>query len=239
MSTRYDLAIVENCLVCKLRKDNFFCALPSAWLEALERVKIATQLPKDTPIFAEGESPRGIYILCQGQVKLSMTDIEGRTLVVGIVEPGDVLGLHAAITGEVHELTAETLQPCQLNFVSRSDFLSFLKGHGDACLHAAQHISKDCHSAVDLIRSIGLSHRMDERLAKFLLRWSTQGHHTNGAIRVNLPMTHEEIAQFIGTSRETDTRLLTKLRQGHIAQIDGRTLLIHNRPAMERLVASF
>ncbi len=239
MSTRCHLPIVENCLVCRLRKENFFCALPRASLEALERIKIATLLAKDTPIFAEGESPRGIYILCQGQVRLSMTDIEGRTLIVGVVEPGDVLGLHAVITGEPHELRAETLQPCQLNFVSRSDFLSFLQEHGDACLHATQHLSKDCQSAVDLIRSIGLSHRMDERLAKFLLRWSTQGHHTNGAFRVNLPMTHEEIAQFIGTSRETVTRLLAKLRHSHIAQIDGRTLLIHNRAALERLVASF
>ena len=239
MSARYDLPIVENCLVCKLRQDNFFCALPRAALEPLERIKIASLIQKDTPVFQEGESPRGIYILCQGQVKLSMTDVEGRTLVVGVVEPGDVLGLHATITGEPHELTAETLQPCQLNFVKRPDFLNFLQQHGDACLHAIQHLSKDCHSAVDLIRSIGLSHRMDERLAKFLLRWSTQGHHTNGVIRVNLPMTHEEIAQFIGASRETVTRLLAKLRQAHVAQLDGRTLLIHNRSALERLVASF
>ncbi len=54
MSARYDLPIVENCLVCKLRKDNFFCALPRAALETLERIKIATLLPKNTPIFAEG-----------------------------------------------------------------------------------------------------------------------------------------------------------------------------------------
>ncbi len=239
MSARYDLPIIENCLVCKLRKESFFCALPRASLEALERIKIASLFPKDTPIFREGESPRGIYILCQGQTKLSMTDIDGRTLIVGVVEPGDVLALHAAITGEPHELTAETLQPCQLTFVKRSDFLNFLKEHGDACLHAAQHLSKDCQSAVDVIRSIGLSHRLDERLAKFLLRWSTQGQHSNGVIRVNLPMTHEEIAQFIGASRETVTRLLARLRHSRIAQIDGGTLLIHNKSALERLVASF
>ena len=131
--------------------------------------------PQGAPIFAEGQSPRGIYILCQGQAKLSMTDIEGRTLVVGVAEPGEVRELHATITGEPHELTAETQQDSQLNFVSRPDFLRFLKEHGDACLHAVHHLSKDCQSAVDLIRSIGLSRRMNERLAKFLLRWSTQG----------------------------------------------------------------
>src|SRR5579872_3902947 len=148
MSAPCDLAIVENCLVCKLRKDSFFCALPKPSLEALERIKIASLLAKDTPIFREGESPRGIYILYQGQTKLSMTDIDGKTLIVGVAEPGDVLGLHAAITEEPHELTAETLQPCQLNFVGRSDFLSFLNEHGDACLHAAQHLSNHLQSAV-------------------------------------------------------------------------------------------
>ena len=104
--------------------------------------------------------------------------------------------------------------------MSRSDFLSVLNEHGDACLHAAQHLSNHLQSAVDLIRSIRLSHNMDERLAKFLLRWATQGHHTNGTVRVNLTMTHEEIAQSIGTSRETVTRLLAKLRHSRIAQID-------------------
>lgn len=168
-----------------------------------------------------------------------MTDIDGRSLIVGVVEPGDVLGLHAVVTGEPHELTAETLQPSQLNFVSRSDFLNFLKEYGEACLRAAQHLSSSCQSAVDLIRSIGFSHNMDERLAKFLLRWATHGQHTNGTIRVNLTMTHEEIAQSIGTSRETVTRLLARLKHSHIAQIDGRTLLIHNKSALERLVASF
>lgn len=200
---------------------------------------MASLYAKGTTIFAEGESPRGIYILCQGQIKLSMMDSEGKTLIVAVAEPGDVLGLHAAITGESHELTAETLQPCQLNFVGRTDFLAFLQAHGDACLYAAEHISKDCLSALDLIRSIGLSHRMEERLAKLLLRWSAHGQHTDGIIRVNVSMTHEEIAQFVGASRETVTRLLTKFKNDHVAQLEGHTLFIYNRPALERLVAFF
>lgn len=170
---------------------------------------------------------------------MSMMDIEGRTLIVGVAETGDVLGLHATITGESHELTAETLQPCQVTFVSLSDFLDFLKEHGDACLHAAEHISSDYQSAFELIRSIGLSHRVNERLAKLLLRWATHGQHTNAGIRVNVNMTHEEIAQFIGTSRETVTRSLAKLRKDRIAELNSGTLLIYNRSALERLVASF
>lgn len=238
MSAGRDLPIVESCLVCKLRKDNFFCSLPRPSLEALERLKVTNLFAKGVPIFGEGESPRGIFIVCQGRAKLSMTDSEGKALTVGVAEPGDVLGLQAVITGERHELTAQTLQLCQMNFVGRHDFLDFLTAHGEACLRAAQHLSCDCQSAADLIRSLGLSHMVVQRLARFLLQNSTRGEHCNGAIRLNIAMTHDEIAQSIGASRETVTRLLTKFRNDSVAQLEGRTLLIHNRLALERLVAS-
>jgi len=58
MNAPYHFPIVENCLVCKLRKESFFCALPKAALESLEQIKITSVLPKDTPVFREGESPR-------------------------------------------------------------------------------------------------------------------------------------------------------------------------------------
>jgi CRP/FNR family transcriptional regulator, cyclic AMP receptor protein len=54
--------------------------------------------------------------------------------------PGEVLGLNASVAGIPHEATAETGQPCQLNFVKRTDFLKFLAEHGDACMHAAIHL---------------------------------------------------------------------------------------------------
>jgi CRP/FNR family cyclic AMP-dependent transcriptional regulator len=239
VSQAYNLTIVDNCLVCKLRHDRFFCALPKASLEALEQLKYPSLFPKGSLIFLEGQSPRGIYILCQGRVKLSMTARDGKTLILGIVEPGDVLGLHATITGSPYELTAETLLPSQLNFVARPDFLRFLKEHGAACLRTAQHLSDSCQSAYELIRSIGLSHQVAERLAKLLLGWSTQGEHNGGAIYVKRTMTHEEIAQLIGASRETVTRLLSQWKKDHIAQVSGAGVLIHNKAALERLVSSF
>ena len=63
----------------------------------------------------------------------------------------------ATLTGKRYELTVETMQACQLDFVSRGNFLRFLKTHGDACLQAAQHVSRDYHEACDVARSVGLS----------------------------------------------------------------------------------
>ena len=141
------------------------------------------------------------------------------------------------VTGKPYELTAETMQPCQLTFVNREDFLRLLKQHSDACLQAAQQISRDCQYAYDAIRSIGMSHSVAWRVAKFLLASATDGYVTDGVVRAKLALTHEDIAQLTGTSRETVTRALTELRNKDIVELKGSTLIIHNKPALEQLVA--
>jgi CRP/FNR family cyclic AMP-dependent transcriptional regulator len=175
-------------------------------------------------------------MLCKGRVKLSVNSAEGKTLILKIAEPGEVLGLHACVSGLSYELTAETIQPCHINFVRREDFLKFLHDHGSACLQAAQHLSDNCHSAYDLIRSLGLSHSAGEKLARFLLELSAEGEQTAEGVRAKMGLTHEEIAQIIGTSRETVTRLLAEFRRKKFATLKGSTLLIHNKPELEKLV---
>lgn len=238
MGSPYGLQLVENCIICKLRSDNFFCALPPAALQAFEKIKFATAYPRGAILFVEGQPPRGIYMLCKGRVKLSVNSAEGKTLILKIAEPGEVLGLHACVSGMSYELTAETIQPCQVNFVRRDDFLRFLHEHGSACLQAAHHLSDNCHSAYDLIRSLGLSHSAGEKLARFLLELSTDGEKTGDGIRAKMGLTHEEIAQIIGTSRETVTRLLAEFKRKKFASLKGSTLLIHNKPELEKLVGS-
>jgi CRP/FNR family transcriptional regulator, cyclic AMP receptor protein len=159
-------------------------------------------------------------------------------LVLRIVKPGEVFGLHAIVTGKPYELTAETIQPSQLTFVDGREFLQFLKEHGDACVRAAQHISRDCHEAYEVVRSIGLSNSVSERVAKVLLESATDGRRTNGAVRATLSLTHEDIAQLMGTTRETITRTLSQFRKKDIVESKGSTLIIHNKSALERLVAA-
>ena len=177
-------------------------------------------------------------MLCQGQVKLSTTSRDGKTFIFRVAKPGEVLGLHAIVTGKPYELTAETMQPCQLDFVNRENFLQFLKKHSDACLRAAQQISRDCQDAYEVVRSIGLSHSVSGRVAKFLLASATEGRVTNGVVRARLALTHEDIAQLVGTSRETITRTLSEFRKKDIVELKGSTLIIHDKSALERLVAA-
>jgi len=238
MNPPYGVPRVESCLSCKLHSGDFFCALSQESLEAFNQIKHAIVFPEGAVIFMEGQTPHGIFMLCQGKAKLSTTSRDGKTFMLRIAKPGEVLGLHAIVTGKPYELTVVTMQPSQLNFVNQKDFLRFLKDHGDACLQAAQHISRECQDAYDVIRSIGLSNSVSGRVAQFLLASATDGQVTKGVVRAKLALTHEDIAQLMGTSRETITRTLAEFRKKDIVELKGSSLIIHNKSALEQIVAA-
>ena len=238
MHSPYGLELVENCRNCSLRSDGSFCNLSSAPLKALEAIKYTTAYPVGAVLFMEGQAPRGVLVLCKGRVKLSMTSTEGKTLILRIIKPGEVLGLHAVVSGTPYQATAETLEPCQVAFVKREDFLRFLREHGEASIHAAQQLSGSYQVACEQIRSLGLSHSAPEKLAKFLLDWSARGGETKPGTHVKLTLTHEEIGQLIGTSRETVTRTLGEFKSRQVAALNGSTLVIQNKAALENFVNS-
>ena len=239
MLSPYGLDIIESCLTCKTRTERLFCDLPAAALQAFENIKYATAYPKGAVLFVEGQAPRGIFVLCKGRVKLSICAPDGKTLIVKIADPGEVLGLSASVSGKPYELTAETVDPCQVNFVKREDFLRFLKEHPDACFKVAEQLSEKYNTACHEVRSLGLSHSAGEKLARLLLEWSSRnGETAKQEPRLKLALTHEEIAQMIGTSRETVTRLFGDLKKRQILQTKGSTLVIRNKAALKLLASN-
>jgi CRP/FNR family transcriptional regulator len=153
-----------------------------------------------------------------------------------IVEPGEILGLSATITGKPSEVRAETTEPCQVNFVRREDFLRLLRQHSEAGLGVVQQLSRKYASACHEIRTLSFSHSSSEKLAKLLLEWTAPTHRpAKDAICVRLKLTHEEIGQMIGTSRETVTRNLAEWKKRKIVQVNGSTMLIRNMAALKSL----
>jgi CRP/FNR family transcriptional regulator len=216
----------------------FFCQLPSAALKDLDAIKFNSAYPADAVLFIEKQTARGIYVLCQGEVKLTVGSSEGKTLILRIARPGDVLGLVAALAGQAHEVTAETLRPCQVAFIPRDAFLRFLTKHPEAYPMVAQQLGMHYQTACEQLKTVALSTSVQERLAKLLLEFSSQGRGTAQGTRFTVPLTHEEIAQFIGTTRETVTRTLSEFKRQDLVTIQGSTMTVQNRPALEHLVAA-
>jgi len=238
MRAPYGLEIIENCLACPHREDRLFCNLPPPALQGLATITSASSYPKGATLFVEGQPPRGVFILCSGRVKLSTTSADGKTLIVRIADPGEVLGLPATVTEKPYELTAEVIEPTQANFIPRQEFLNFLREHGEVGLRVAQQLGETYHSAIAEMRTIGLSHSAGERLARFLLDLSAEHDEGKGDIRLTLTLTHEEIAQMIGTSRETVTRLFADFKRKQFLQVKGSTLVIKNKTGLESVVSS-
>jgi CRP/FNR family cyclic AMP-dependent transcriptional regulator len=238
MNTPYGLEIVESCLTCKLRKDHWFCGLSNEVLKLLSSASHLSTYPGGAVLFVEGQTPRGAFVLCSGKAKLSTTSRDGKVLILKIAEAGEVLGLSAVIAGEPFELTAETAGPCQINFVEREALLRLIEKNGEFGLHASQALSREFQSAYRDIHDLVLARSSAGKLARLLLSWTPiREQFEPPEIRVRASLTHEEMAQMIGSSRETVTRLLSDLKKKEFIRLDGSTLVIRNRTALEARAA--
>ncbi len=235
MSGPYGLDIIDNCNECTNRDGSFFCSFSDEDREALNHVSHKSVLPAGAILFVEGQAPRGIFILCSGEVNLSTTSREGKILILKTAEPGEVLGMSATISGVGYEATAETATPCQLSFVDRKHFLELMQSHSEVGMQTAQCLSRDFHTAYRDIHDLVLTRSSKGKLARLLLSHSSTPEDEEAETRVHAAMTHEEMAQRIGASRETVTRLLSNLRKKRLIRLDGPILVIRDRNGLKAL----
>lgn len=175
-------------------------------------------------------------MLCQGRVKLSTCSRDGKVIILRIAGAGEVLGLSATVSDLNYESTAEVLEPCQVNFVRKEDFLRLLMQNPEACFSAMKQLSGKYHKAYVQIRSFGLSHTAADKLAKLMLEWCKTNGNGNGTVHLKIPYTHEEIAEMIGTSRETVTRLLKDFKARKLISAKGSDFIIHDRVKLDATI---
>jgi CRP/FNR family transcriptional regulator len=234
MNAPYGLDMI-NCTDRPPTSTGFFRGFSDTTLQSLNDVTHKSILPAGAILFVEGQSPRGMFILCSGKVNLSTTSREGKILIFKTAAAGEALGLSASISGSAYESTAVTSTPCQLDFVDRKNFLELMQEHSEVGLRAAQCLSSDFQSAYRDIHDLVLTRSSSGKLARLLLSHSpTQGVEA-AETRIHSLMTHEEMAQRIGSSRETVTRLLSVLKKKQLIRLDGPTLVIRDRSALEAL----
>lgn len=229
----YGFDMSDSCQSGKLKKAEFFCGLSLKALKEFDSIKSSSVYPEGAVLFLEKQDARGVFVLCEGEVKLTISSSEGKTLILRIAKPGEVLGLMATLSGEPYEVTAETLRPCQVAFVRRDEFLRFIAQHPEASLGIVRLLTAHYHAACEQLKTVGLSASAPEKLARLLLGWSVGGEETKLGTRITLPLTHQEIAEFIGSSRETVTRTLSDFRSRHLVTLKGSTLMIADRPALQ------
>ncbi len=227
----------DDCLNCEHRTLRMFCNLTPDALTHFDSIGIQMSHARGAKLFSEGDAARNVFVMCSGQVKISSTSRDGKTMILKIGGPGDVLGLSAVLANVPYEVTAEAIEPCHVKGIRKQEFIDFLAKHGIASMHAAQSLSGEYLTVFQDAKRLALSGSAAGRLARLLLDWGRSVACGKPEMRFTMALTHEEIANMAGTSRETVTRLLNQFRRSQFIAIKGTSLTILKPDELERLTA--
>src|SRR6204780_3948233 len=133
-------------------------------------------------------------------------------------------------------MTAETSPACQLNFIGRQDLMTLLQRESEMGVHVGLSLSREFQGAYRDIHDLVLARSSSGKLARLLLSCAPEGNKEAEEQRLRAAMTHEEMAQRIGSSRETVTRLLSTLKKKRLIRLEGETLVIRDRSGLEAMV---
>ncbi|MEP7148020.1 MAG: Crp/Fnr family transcriptional regulator [Acidobacteriota bacterium] len=238
MDTSDHARIAGKCSDCKTRSATSFCNLSAPASAELRSLKVPHSYLRGATLFMEGQPAKGVFILCSGHVKLSTSSEEGRAIILRIAGEGEVLGLGAVISGLPYEKTAQANDDCRVAFVKSQDFLDLIQTHHEAALNALQQLSRNYHTAHLQICSLGLSSSVGDKLARLLLQWYDASANGGGPVRISRTYTHGDIAEMIGTSRETVTRLLKDFKDRGLITLSKTEMCIPDRRMLRRAIGS-
>jgi CRP/FNR family cyclic AMP-dependent transcriptional regulator len=187
-------------------------------------------------LFAEGEPARGVYILRTGRATVSISSSQGRVVILRMAQPGDVLGLNAVLRNSTYEATVKMLGPSRVDFISRAELMELAKNSDAGAVAMIKLLSRELAELTERARILLLPQTARARLAQLLLQWSKDPQENTSRTRViDKVFTHEEVAQMIGSSRETVTRLLASLSRGQIIRVTSDSILIRDPAALDEI----
>ena len=224
----------NDCLKCTLRQSGDFCQLPPVLMSEFNATGHLTLYPPNATLLKEGQIPRGVYIVCSGRAKLSVEARDGKSIILKIAGNRDLLGLSAIVSGRPSPMTVTTIDYCQIKFIEQDSFMRLLDTDNRAALACATLLAREVAGTFSDVHDLLLARSSTEKLARLLLSWVAREPH-NRDLRVVSEFTHEEIAQMIGSSRETVTRLLSDMKRKELIRIEGSMLVIPNRVALQAI----
>jgi CRP/FNR family transcriptional regulator len=186
-------------------------------------------------LFAEGEPARGVYILRTGRASVSISSTEGRVVTLRTAQAGDVLGLNAVLGNSSHEVTVKTLGPARVSCIPRAELVELIEKSDSAARVVIRLLCRELAELTDRARLLLLSQTARARLAQLLLQLSNEHNGNSRARAINKVFTHEEVAQMIGSSRETVSRLLASLKRQQIVYITSDSIFIRDRNCLEEM----
>jgi CRP/FNR family cyclic AMP-dependent transcriptional regulator len=202
---------------------SLFSRLDDVTIRILEKAAVRKRFPKNTIVFSKGDESDSLYIVCSGKAHVIARDEHGREIVLSVIGPGEYFGEMAAMDGAPRSATIVTKEPSEILVIKRENFRRALSTDPDVMLSLLKVFLERLRKADEKIESLAFMNVYD-RVASFLLQSAEpQG----GRWVVREELTHQEIADIVGASRETVSRAMKELQKaGHIS-IEKKRITIH------------
>jgi CRP/FNR family transcriptional regulator, cyclic AMP receptor protein len=215
-----------------------FCDLKGEALAQFMAIAPEISRSRGESLFFEDECPECVFVVCSGRVKLTVSSRDGKTAILRVAGPGEILGLSAAMSGAHHETSAEAVELCRVRAIRVSDFLGFLQRYPEASAEVTSCLLRDYRVVLKNVCRLALPNTATGRLASLLLEWRDSHTSTSGKEgRFIVALTQEEIASMTNTSRETVSRVLHQFQEDKLISIKGASMAILQPQALQELAA--
>lgn len=224
-------------------KVNIFWKIPMfEFLEAEELDRLHSlcnteSFAKGDYIFLECDSPRNLYVLVKGEVKLLKQTEDGRETIVEMAYPGEIFGEEAIFDGQPYPMTAQALDDVELLSITRTDFFTFLRDNPDLALEIITELGTRLREAQNTIRALAME-RVEWRIARVLLMLSRKaGIVEADGVSIDLPLTRQDIADMAATTVETTIRVLSNFKKMGLVDTEKGKIILRDKKHLEGMVS--
>ncbi|HET9257365.1 MAG TPA: Crp/Fnr family transcriptional regulator [Pseudonocardiaceae bacterium] len=209
---------------------------PAEW-DALERRGYRRGYERGEVLFFEGDPGGSVVALREGRAKVSVQTLPGRELLLAVKGPGELLGEMSALDGRPRSATATAMEPVQALVVSASVFHEFLGAHPQVTLRLLRTLVTELRETDKLLADRDAGDTISRTAIRLVYLAGRYGEHNGGGTHVGLDLTHEDLASWIGVSREAASRALSQLRGAGYITTERRSITVTDLAGLRRYVA--
>ena len=187
-------------------------------------------------LFSEGEPCHGLHIIARGNVRIFKTSMSGREQVLAVNTPGESVAELPVFDGGPFPASAVATEDAEIAYISRRDFQAYCMEHPEVALKVLQVVGARLRRLVGIIEELSFTTIRQRLIAALVKLAQSEGTKTARGIEFQLPSTHQELANQLGTVRELISRNLMRLQAEGLLDVDARQIVVKDMKGLSALL---
>lgn len=207
----------------------FLADLPPELASRVAQEARARTLVRGDVLFAQGDKAQAVFAVLSGRLRLMQHTLDGQDVALSVFAPGDMIGLVAVVGGEEYPGTCEASDDATVLAIPGSTFNELMSRHAPLAMRIIRLLVRRLHEAHDHVRELS-AERVERRIARTVLRLANKvGVKTDNGVRIDMPLSRQDLAELCGTTLHTVSRILSDWQRAGLVDV-GREQVTVTRP---------